>query len=141
MSTKDPFADIISKYFKCKKLLKTAEERLFKLDLPMEDLTEHETQFNQFKRDLKQLNFAEIYSKRSTNFGATVNRIHDYFERFFTGHFPDGQRILDEAGGSDDEQTSTSQKGLKDILNNIKTLEKRIGSADERRGTSRTRRS
>jgi hypothetical protein len=129
MSTsKDPFADVIDKYFKCKKLLKTAEERLFELGLPMEDLTEHESNFNSFKKDLKQLNFGDMYSANNSDFKEKVNEIYSYLEEFFTKNFPNGKNILVQAAGSEDEHINSSQKGLKDILNNIKDLEKKIGT-------------
>ena len=129
MSVKDESAVIVDKYFKCKQLLKTAEDRLFEIGIPVEDLTEHELIFNGFKKDMKQLNFADIYSKENTQFKVKVNEIYDYLEEFFTKHFPNGKEILSRAGGSDDEPVSTSQKGFKDILNNIISLEKKIGNA------------
>jgi hypothetical protein len=139
MSVKDPYADIIDKYFKCKKLLTTAEQELFQIEIPMEDLTEHESNFNRFKKDMKQLNFAKIYSKDNTDFKMKVNEIYEYLEEFFLNNFKKGKQILNEAGGSDDEPMVTSQKGLKDILTNIKNLEKKIGKDDKRKKDSKIR--
>ena len=139
MSGKDPNADVIDKYFKCKNLLKTAENRLFEIGLPMEDLTEHESNFNCFKKDLKHLNFGDMYSKNNSEFREKVEEIYSYLEDFFTKNFPNGREVLSKAAGSDDEKMNSSQKGLKDILNNIKSLEKKIGRGDQKRGSSRTR--
>ena len=125
MSSQDPFAKIVDRYFRCKKLLKVAEERLFELQMPMEELMDHETVFIRFKKEMKQLNFANIYQKDNTNFKQQVNEIYEYLEEYFLNNFTEGKKILQ--GGSDEEPTVSSQKGLKDILNNITNLSKEIG--------------
>ena len=119
MSNKNQFEAIFDRYFRCKKLLKIAEERLFELQIPMEELTDHEQVFNEFKKSMKHLNFAGIYDAKNDVFKQQVNEIYEYLESFFLKNFEDGKTIIQNGGGSDEEGVGNSQKGLKDILNKI----------------------
>lgn len=127
MSSKK-FTNIVEEYFKCKKLLKDAQDNLFEVGLPMDEMLNYETKFNQYQIQLKQLNFGNLYDENNSHSREIVHEIYQSLVNYYMENYPDGKEILQKC--SEKQTSMNSSKGLKDILNNINNVKKEIGIID-----------